>query len=248
MKSFLRITHQWYFRTILILLILIFYGIAYAEEGTQPVILGYSSFDGGGYLYSIQVGDEAILSADLRYDYGNQNHEMEDGCAFDALITLTALMPGTTEVVIQWESPILPPGEVHYIALVSDDLTIQLKEKPYMRVSIYDVPLFASLEENETAAAFAALLPLRLDMEELNGNEIYHYLSGALPSSPERIGHVEAGDIMLFGDNCVVIFYQSFDTPYSYTRIGRIADTEKLAEAIDGQGAYVSFEKMEDEY
>ena len=53
---------------------------------------------------------------------------------------------------------------------------------------------------------------------------------------------------MLFGDNCVVIFYQSFDTPYSYTCIGRIADAEKLTEAIDGQGAYVSFEKMEDEY
>ena len=115
-----------------------------------------------------------------------------------------------------------------------------------MRVSIYDVPLIASLEENETAAAFAALLPLHVDMDELNGNELYHYLLSPLPSSPERIGHVEAGDIMLFGNNCVVIFYQSFDTPYSYTRIGRIDDTEKLVEAIDGQSAYVSFDKMED--
>lgn len=233
-------------KTVFILLILVFCGAAHAEEEKQTVVLRYSSFDGGGYLYSVRAEDEAILSADVRYDYGNQNHEMEDGSPFDALITLTALAPGTTEVVIQWESPILPPGEAHYIATVLDDMTVQLEEKPYMRVSIYDVPLIASLEENETAAAFAALLPLRIDMEELNGNEIYHDLFSPLPSSPERIGHVEAGDIMLFGDHCVVIFYQAFDTPYAYTRIGRIADTEKLMEAIDGQGAYVSFEKMED--
>ena len=140
----------------------------------------------------------------------------------------------------------MPPGEAHYIATVLDDMTVQMKEEPYMRVSIYDVPLIASLEENETAAAFAALLPLHVDMDELNGNELYHYLLSPLRSSPERIGHVEAGDIMLFGNNCVVIFYQSFDTPYSYTRIGRIDDTEKLVEAIDGQGAYLSFDKMED--
>ena len=181
---------------------------AHAENEDRIVTLHYSSFDGGGYSYSVQVMDENILSADLRYDYGGQSHELEEGSHFDVLITLTAVQPGETNVVIRWESPILPPGESHYIVSIADDLTVTL--------------------------------------EELNGNEIYHDLMEPLPSAPERVGHVNAGDIMLFGDSCVVIFYKSFDTPYSYTRIGNIADAEGLAAAIDGQSAYVTFEKMED--
>ena len=33
---------------------------------------------------------------------------------------------------------------------------------------------------------------------------------------------------MLYGDNCLVIFYESFDTNYSYTKIGHIADLDNL--------------------
>ena len=237
------------FLAIQIILVILFFGsVAHANEKGKrnSVTLSYSSFDGGGYCYSVQVADETIVSAGLRYDYGSQNHELEDGSPFDALITLTAVKPGETEVVIQWESPILPPGEAHYLAVIGDDLAIELKEEPYIRVSIYDVPFVAKLEDNETAAAFAALLPMRLDMDELNGNEIYHYLPEPLPSAPERVGHVNAGDIMLYGDSCVVIFYESFDTSYTYTPIGNIADAEGLAAEIAGEGAYVSFEIMND--
>ena len=80
-------------------------------------------------------------------------------------------------------------------------------------------------------------------MTELNGNEKYHYLMGPLPAASQRVGHIEAGDIMLFGDDCVVVFYQSFDTPYSYTRIGRIGGIEALAEKLGGGDVDVAFEK-----
>ena len=33
---------------------------------------------------------------------------------------------------------------------------------------------------------------------------------------------------MLYGNNCLVIFYKSFDTSYSYTRIGHIENLEDL--------------------
>ena len=33
---------------------------------------------------------------------------------------------------------------------------------------------------------------------------------------------------MLFGNNCLVIFYESFDTSYSYTKIGHIDNLDDL--------------------
>ena len=33
---------------------------------------------------------------------------------------------------------------------------------------------------------------------------------------------------MLYGDNCLVIFYKSFDTSYSYTKIGHINNLPDL--------------------
>ena len=47
-----------------------------------------------------------------------------------------------------------------------------------------------NLEDNETAKEFVNILPLELNMNELNGNEKYIYLDTTLPtnsSNPERI-------------------------------------------------------------
>ncbi len=98
-----------------------------------------------------------------------------------------------------------------------------------------------ALEDNETAAAFAALLPMALPMRELNGNEKYHYLMGPLPAHEQAVGHVDAGDVMLFGEDCVVLFYEGFDTPYRYTRIGRLTQTSGLREAVGAGDVEVTF-------
>ncbi len=121
---------------------------------------------------------------------------------------------------------------------------VTAKEDPMTAITlkIGDRTFSAALEDNAAARAFAALLPMELHMTELNGNEKYHYLMGPLPTAPERVGSIRAGDILLFGDNCVVVFYQSFDTPYSYTRIGRIHVPEGLADALGGSDVDVRFD------
>ena len=89
----------------------------------------------------------------------------------------------------------------------------------------------ATLEDNPTARAFIERLPLEVDMQELNGNEKYFYLDEDLPSDSVRVKQIYAGDLMLFGSNCVVLFYEDFTTSYSYTRLGKIdapADLEKV--------------------
>ena len=79
-----------------------------------------------------------------------------------------------------------------------------------------------NLEDNETAKSFVKMLPKKYDMSELNGNEKYIYLDDSLPTNAFNPKHIDAGDVMLFGNNCLVIFYKSFDTSYSYTKIGHI--------------------------
>ena len=71
-------------------------------------------------------------------------------------------------------------------------------------------------------------IALEVSMSDLNSNEKYAYLDNSLPTNTYSPKHIEAGDIMLFGDNCLVIFYKSFNTSYSYSKIGHINNLPEL--------------------
>ena len=85
-----------------------------------------------------------------------------------------------------------------------------------------------NLEENNTVDEFIKMLPKEFNMKELNGNEKYVNIDKNLPTETYYPKHIEAGDIMLFGDNCVVVFYKSFDTTFGYTKIGHVDNIEDL--------------------
>jgi hypothetical protein len=99
----------------------------------------------------------------------------------------------------------------------------------------------AKLQDNATVKAFQAMLPLTLDMTELNGNEKYADLPGKLPQQASNPGRIENGDIMLYGSSTIVLFYESLQTPYSYTPIGRVEDPSGLKKALGAGKATVSF-------
>lgn len=101
----------------------------------------------------------------------------------------------------------------------------------------------ATLYDNETAKALINMLPMTLDMSELNGNEKYYYLESSLPTNSSRPSEIKAGDIMLYGSDCLVLFYESFSTPYSYTPLGYIDDPTGLAEALGSGSVQVAFRK-----
>ncbi len=100
-----------------------------------------------------------------------------------------------------------------------------------------------TLADNATARAFAALLPLTLDMAELNGNEKHASLPKALPTSASRPGTIRNGDLMLYGTETLVVFYSTFDSSYAYTRVGRVDDPAALAQALGARGVQVTFSK-----
>ena len=108
-------------------------------------------------------------------------------------------------------------------------------------VTVGDTAFSATLENSETSCALAELLPLTLNMSELNGNEKYFYLDQSLPTDSKRPGQIHTGDLMLYGDNCLVLFYKSFSSSYSYTRLGSIDDPEGLAQAVGHGNATVTF-------
>lgn len=97
-----------------------------------------------------------------------------------------------------------------------------------MKVNINKKSYSINLEDNDTARSFANLSPLELTMNELNGNEKYVYLDTSLPTDSFKPKKINAGDVMLYGNNCLVIFYKTFDTSYSYTKIGHIDNLPDL--------------------
>ena len=97
-----------------------------------------------------------------------------------------------------------------------------------IKVVINNKTYTLKLENNNTVEEFIKLLPQEYTMNELNGNEKYVYINNSLSTNSYNPKHIEKGDVMLYGDNCLVIFYKSFDTNYSYTKIGHIADLDNL--------------------
>jgi hypothetical protein len=96
---------------------------------------------------------------------------------------------------------------------------------------------------NDTANALLKSMPMKLKMSELNGNEKYRYLGKDFPTNEKRVKRVKAGDIMLYGSDCLVVFYKSFNTSYEYTKVGRITNTKGLKKAAGKKSVTVTLSK-----
>ena len=82
----------------------------------------------------------------------------------------------------------------------------------------------ADLLTNASVESLVTHFPLTVTMGEMNSNEKYYYLPTALPANAQSIGTIHAGDFMLFGSDCLVLFYEDFRTSYRYTRLGYISN------------------------
>jgi len=109
-----------------------------------------------------------------------------------------------------------------------------------MIITIGTSKFTATLLNNATA--FKEKLPMTIKMNELNGNEKYFDLPFNLPSNASNPGTIQNGDLMLYGTGTLVLFYKTFSTPYSYTRIGRIDNPSGLATALGSGSVTVTFE------
>lgn len=92
----------------------------------------------------------------------------------------------------------------------------------------YDI----ALEDNPAVKALIKQLPMTLAMKELNGNEKFAELPTALTASHISPGTLHEGDVMLYGQKTLVLFYKTFQTSYRYTPIGKVTAPDALQDAV----------------
>ncbi|WP_254411209.1 cyclophilin-like fold protein [Dyadobacter diqingensis] len=111
-----------------------------------------------------------------------------------------------------------------------------------LKIRIGSKTFTATLLNNVTATAFKSRLPMTVSMSELNGNEKLYRFPDNLPTNASNPRNINSGDLMIYGSNTLVLFYQSFPTSYNYTKLGRIDDATGLAAAVGSRSVTVTFE------
>jgi hypothetical protein len=117
------------------------------------------------------------------------------------------------------------------------------QEESRMWMTVGERRFAITLTDNAAARAFAAQLPLTLDMSELNRNEKHADLPKPLPANASRPGTIRNGDLMLYGADTLVVFYLTFQSSYSYTRLGQVDEPSDLPQALGPRGVRVLFSK-----
>ncbi len=108
-------------------------------------------------------------------------------------------------------------------------------------ITINNHELLLGLDDNETTRQLIKGFPLSITMQDLHHNEKYYYLDESLTSNPQKVNQIHKGDLMLFQDNCLVLFYKDFKTSFSYTLIGHIEENEDLESIVKNQDIKVEF-------
>lgn len=117
--------------------------------------------------------------------------------------------------------------------------TSEKENRKMLELSINGQVFALKLMNNSTVNELLSVLPDSFTMQDLNQNEKYFELPQNLPTQQQRVEEIQKGDVMLYGKNTLVIFYQSFNTNYSYTRIGRIGNSDKLADRLGADAVLV---------
>lgn len=153
-----------------------------------------------------------------------------------SLMVITGLLACDTDEIRSPEPPQQPENTGN------DNESENPQENMKMKITIGSTVFTATLENTAAATAFKKLLPITITMSELNNNEKYYSLPNSLPTNPTNPKTIQNGDLMLYGSQTLVLFYKSFSTSYSYTRLGKVDDTTGLASALGSENVTVIFE------
>ena len=127
-------------------------------------------------------------------------------------------------------------GEQPEEETATEEKTATEEETGVLRMKIGDEPVGVEWEDNESTAALGELCrgePLTISLSRYGGFEQVEPIGSSLPRSDVQTV-TQAGDVVLYAGNQIVVFYGS--NSWAYTRLGRISDKsgEEMA-ALLGQ-------------
>lgn len=98
-----------------------------------------------------------------------------------------------------------------------------------MRLLIGYTEVPVTWEDNDSVEALKDLCPLTIEMSMYGGFEQVGSIGETLPSADQQTT-TQAGDIVLYSSNQIVVFYGS--NSWAYTRLGHIDLTQEEMEAL----------------
>ena len=122
----------------------------------------------------------------------------------------------------------------------------EVKESDTMKINVNGQVASVQLEDNSTTKALLAHMPFTIHMNDLHQNEKYYYFDKSLPVSPQPIQTIEAGDVLLYQNNCLVIFYQAAEPVVPYTRIGKISRFQDIRASFGNKSVSVQWYEGEE--
>ncbi len=138
-----------------------------------------------------------------------------------------------TEIITYNEGPSEIP--IKTASLMKDTIIIQVGTTSFKAI----------LETNAAATSLKAMLPLTLEMKDLNSNEKFSELTRGLPTQVTNPGTIHSGDLLLWGSTTLVLFYKTFSSPYGYTKLGKIENPNGLAQALGSGSVKVTIKLLD---
>ena len=106
--------------------------------------------------------------------------------------------------------------------------TEETRNEYSVTITINDKPYLLSLEDNDISYEVINYLNDEYTMKDLNHNEKYVYFDRIFNTSEKVVETIYKGDVYLYNNNCLVIFYENTSNLYSYTKIGHINDLNDM--------------------
>lgn len=88
--------------------------------------------------------------------------------------------------------------------------TSKTEEEKMVTATVNGETFTITLNQSQAAQEFLNLLPLTLDMRDVNGNEKYAVLNQTFTNDDEKAGTIHAGDLKLWSGDGLVLFYDDF--------------------------------------